>query len=324
MFKVLSIDGGGIRGVIPAVILEYLEEKTGKPISELFDLIVGTSTGGILAAGLAVPTTGKKPKFSATDLLALYADRGSEIFARSFWDGVTSAGGLADAQYNEKALEKLLAQYMGDATLATCLKPIVLTSYDIEKRQPYFFKTSKAKKFKDRNHYLRDAARATSAAPTFFEPEVVPSMAQRSTRRVLVDGGVFVNNPSMCAFTEAFEAGATPEKLMMVSLGTGVATRKLPYDKAKDWGLLQWVRPIISVMMDGQADAADYHIRRLIPDLAAGKKQRYFRFDTQLDLALDDMDAAHAANIEALKAEARQIIDGQGKEFTRLLTLLKS
>jgi patatin-like phospholipase/acyl hydrolase len=322
MYKVLSIDGGGIRGVIPAVLLDHLEQNTGKPICEMFDLIVGTSTGGILAAGLTVPGAAGKPKFSATDLLALYADRGKEIFARSFWDGVTSGWGIADAQYNEAPLEKLLGQYMGKATLTDCLKPVVLTSYDIEQRQPYFFKTSKALRSKDRNHLLKDAARATSAAPTFFEPEVVPSRASRSTRRVLVDGGVFMNNPSMCAFTEAFKAGETTETIMMLSLGTGVATRKIPFDDAKDWGLLEWVRPVISVMMDGQADASDYHLRQLIPDVESGAKQRYFRFDTELDLALDDMDAAHAANIQALKNEANQILKDQSVEFKRLLKLL--
>ena len=170
MFNVLSIDGGGIRGVIPAVLLKHIEEKVGKRVADIFDLIVGTSTGGILAAGLTVPKRDGTPKFSAEDMLALYADRGREIFDRSFWRGITSAGGALDEQYDHKPLEKILKEYLGDSTLKDCIVPIVLTSYDIEKRQPYFFKTRRAREKKDRNHYLRDAARATSAAPTYFEP----------------------------------------------------------------------------------------------------------------------------------------------------------
>ena len=98
MYRILSIDGGGIRGVIPAVLLAEMEKRTERPVSELFDLIAGTSTGGILAAGLSVPDLANPavPKFTAGRLLALYEKRGEEIFSRSFWDGVSSVGGLDD------------------------------------------------------------------------------------------------------------------------------------------------------------------------------------------------------------------------------------
>lgn len=323
MFKVLSIDGGGIRGVIPAFLLQHLEDETGEWISDLFDLIVGTSTGGILAAGLTVPKEGGQPKFSASDMLDLYTRRGNEIFSRSFWRGVTSIAGSLDEQYDHKPLEKLLKEYLGNATLADCLKPVVITSYDIERRHPYFFKTRRAREKKDRNHYLRDAARATSAAPTYFEPEVVKSMARNPTRRVLVDGGVFVNNPAMSAYAEARATGHAGDDILVVSLGTGTATRKIPYEEAKDWGALGWIRPIIGVMMDGQADAADHQLRQLLPDEESRDGQRYFRLDTKLDLALDDMDAANAANIRALKDEAGQILDERTAEIARLVKLLK-
>jgi hypothetical protein len=147
-------------------------------------------------------------------------------------------------------------------------------------------------------------------------------MAQNPTRRVLVDGGVFVNNPSLCAWVEAQTMAEDPDDVLVVSLGTGVATRKIAYEDAKDWGAVGWIRPIISVMMDGGADAADFHLRQLLPDKRQPEKQRYFRFDTQLDLALDDMDAANAGNIRALQQEAAQIIEDQGDEFDRLIALL--
>lgn len=320
MYKVLAIDGGGIRGVIPGAILDHLEQKLGRPIADMFDLIVGTSTGGILAAGLTVPKGNGQPKLSAADMLKLYAERGDEIFSRSFWDGLTSLNGLSDELYSEKPLEKLLKAYLGDAKLTDCIKPVVITSYDIERREPYFFKTTRARESRDRNHLLRDVARATSAAPTYFSPAPVKSLAARPTRRVLVDGGVFVNNPGLVGYIEAAAMGHAPGDIMVMSLGTGVATRPVPYEKAKDWGALGWVRPIISVMMDGQADSADYHLRMLLPGKNA--RQRYFRFDTELDLALDDLDAANSGNIAALKSEAAQIIDSQKSELNRLKSLL--
>ena len=118
------------------------------------------------------------------------------------------------------------------------------------------------------------------------------------------DGGVFVSNPGMSACAEAAAMRRSPDEMLMVSLGTGVSTRKIPFDDAKDWGLLGWVRPVISIMMDGEADAADYQLRQFLPDVDAGDGQRYFRFDTRLDLALDDVDAAAAGNIANLQREA--------------------
>lgn len=255
-------------------------------------------------------------------MLELYTERGGEIFNRSFWRGVTSVAGAFDESYDHKPLEKILKEYLGDVTLADCIVPAVITSYDIERREPYFFKTGKAKQSVNRNHYLRDAARATSAAPTFFEPAIVKSLSKRPIRRVLVDGGVFTNNPAMCAYAEALSFGAKPDDVLVVSIGTGVATRKIPYEDAKDWGALNWAKPIIGVMMDGQADSADYHLRMLLPDEATDDAQRYFRFDTELDLALDDMDAANAGNIQNLKDEAAEILEKHQNELERLVQKL--
>lgn len=322
MFRVLAMDGGGIRGVIPAAVLTHIESLTGTHPADLFDLVVGTSTGGIIAAGIAAPKDGGSPKFSAADMLNLYVERGHEIFDRSFWRGITTLGGFGDEQYDHRPLERILKKYLGDTTLADCLVPIVVTSYDIERREPYFFKTVRAQDSKDRNHYLRDVARATSAAPTYFEPAVVKSMARNPTRRVLVDGGVFVNNPALCGWIEAQTMADDPADVLVVSLGTGIATRKIPYEDAKGWGAAGWVRPIISVMMDGASDAADFHLRQVLPDKEQPERQRYFRFDTELELALDDMDAANRGNIRNLQQEAAQIIEDQAEELERLAALL--
>lgn len=322
MYKILSVDGGGIRGVIPAVILQEIEAKTGKKCSDLFDLLVGTSTGGIIAAGLTVPDTKGKPKYSATQMLEIYEKFGREIFDRSFWKGVTSLGGLADEQYSEKRLEELLQSYFKDTKLTDCLKPLILTSYDIERRQPYFFKTRQAADDKTRNHFLRDATRATSAAPTYFEPEEVNTAPKTTTKRALIDGGVFANNPAMVAYSEAIATGINPKDILMVSIGTGGTNRPVKFEDAKDWGLLGWIRPLLGIMMDGTADSTSFHLNLLLPGADKGAKQRFFRFDTELDKALDDLDAAQTGNINALKAEAGDILTDQKTEMTRLIKLL--
>lgn len=322
-YKILSIDGGGIRGVIPAMLLVEIEERMKKPVSSLFDLIAGTSTGGILAAGLTTPENQSvyEPKFKASDLLGLYEERGKDIFARSLWDGITSGWGLSDERYPSDNIEEVLNEYFGDIELKDVLTEILVTSYEIEERHPYFFKSSRAKSDPvERNHFLRDVARATSAAPTYFEPAKIPTVSGSSDARIryLVDGGVFANNPAMCAFAEAIRLGKSLDDIILVSLGTGVGIRPIDYDKAKDWGLIRWAKPVIDVMMDGGADAVDYQLEQML--LPA--KSQYYRFNTRLREALDDMDAANRANINALKRDAEHIIRTNGAELDALCTAL--
>lgn len=322
MFKVLSIDGGGIRGVIPARLLVELEALVGCRTAEMFDLIVGTSTGGILAAGLAVDAGHGKAPYAADALLELYVERGGEIFSRSMWQRVASFEGLADEKYPAGNLEKILEEYLGDAALRDVQKPVVLTAYEIEERAPYFFKTGRAG-LPGRDHRLCDACRATSAAPTYFEPARVTSIDEARQTRSLVDGGVFVNNPGMCAYAEAIEMGNSPGDILVVSLGTGIATRPILYEDAKDWGPIGWVQPIIGIMMDGSADAADFQLRQLLPGADAGTGQRYFRFDKELTIARDDLDDASRGNIRLLQDEAASIIDAEAAALKRLVPLLR-
>ncbi len=322
---ILSLDGGGIRGLISAKILAEIEELSGRPIHQLFDLIVGTSTGGILAAGLARPRSGRAGPVPARELVELYSKRGREIFSRSFWKGITSLGGYSDEKYDAVPLENILRKMLRNTELKDTVADIVVTSYDIERRKPYLFKTRKARaKQLGRNHLLRHVARATSAAPTYFEPFLLDKSQWdgEKKRRVLIDGGMFANNPTMIALSEAQYSGADMKDIVLCSVGTGMHDRKIPYEEAKDWGPVGWVKPAISVMMDGMSDSADYHAQLLLPG-SKSSRQRYFRFDICLgDDALDDLDAADGANVNALLRKADEIIQKQRKELRRLVKLL--
>ena len=205
----LSLDGGGIRGLISARILEEIETRAGKGIHQLFDLIVGTSTGGILAAGLARPMNGKDGPVPARELVELYCKNGGKIFHRSFWDRLGDFL-FGDEKYDVEPLERILKQRLGDTELKCTVPDIVVTSYDIESREPYLFKTRTAREDKDRNHPLRVVARATSAAPTFFEPLLLG----KGEGRALIDGGVFASNPSMTALAEAVSSGAKLDEIL--------------------------------------------------------------------------------------------------------------
>src|ERR1041385_5183460 len=188
-FRVLCIDGGGIRGIIPAVILAEIERQTGRPIHQLFDLIAGTSTGGILALALVKPGKGRRPQYTAEDVIRLYETQGRRIFSRSLLHRVVSLDGLADKKYQTGPVEKVFQQFFGDDWLSEALTPVMITSYDIQSRDAFFFRSYRAEDNREKYDYLmRDVARATSAAPTYFEPELIK---KRKDAYALIDGGVF-------------------------------------------------------------------------------------------------------------------------------------
>ncbi len=126
--KILSLDGGGIRGIITATILAEIEDRTKRPISSLFDLIAGTSTGGILALGLAMPNNGK-PRYSARDLVQLYEDKGGRIFSHSLCHEIRSLWGLREERYPSNGIEAVLDEYFGTARLSESLTNLIITSY---------------------------------------------------------------------------------------------------------------------------------------------------------------------------------------------------
>ncbi|MCK4803316.1 MAG: patatin-like phospholipase family protein, partial [Spirochaetes bacterium] len=230
--RILSIDGGGIRGLIPAKVLaaveQKLQEKTGNKnahIADFFDLISGTSTGGLLTCIYLCPGLNgsrDRPRFSAEEAVRLYMERGDRIFDLSLWQRIRSAGGLRDEKYSADAFEETLEDYFGDLRLSDLLKPCLITAYDIKRRCTVFFTQHDAKRMETRDFFLKDVARATSAAPTYFEAAKIKSLAD--VPYPLIDGGVFANNPAICAYIEVrrkFKKRPIIKKIAMLSLGTG-------------------------------------------------------------------------------------------------------
>jgi patatin-like phospholipase/acyl hydrolase len=282
--KVLAIDGGGIRGLIPALVLAEIERRAGRPIGELVDLIAGTSTGSIIACALAKPDP-----LPAERIARLYVEEGPKIFDRSLLKRITSVGGYIDERYDATGLVDVLRRWLGDARLADARPPLLLTAYDLERRRALFLGRGD-------DMSMVDAAHASSAAPSYFEPVQVNGAT-------LVDGGVFATNPAVCAYAKA--AGRLE---LLVSLGTGEHTRPLSFETVRDWGQLQWARPILDVVFDGTADAVDLQLSALLGEA-------YVRLQTQLDRASDDLDDASARNLAALRAEAEELIAERSRDI---------
>lgn len=316
---ILSIDGGGIRGIIPATILVYLEkalrDKTNNPalkIGDVFDLIAGTSTGGILASLYLAPGDDGHPKYSAEEALKLYVDHGQRIFHRTLLKRIESLDGVVDEKYSAESLYDLLREYFGNMLLSQFVKPSLITSYDITARQAVFFTSWDARGFDGSNFFVRDVARATSAAPTYFEPAHIQSKDERFW--TLVDGGMFANNPALCAYAEALKIPfhqALPGKdkcqprgakdMLLVSLGTGCVEKPYTFDHFKRAGAIKWLEPVIDILMSGNSDTVAYELKQLYSTLEGADKNDYYRIEPGLLEASSQMDDAGAENIVHLR-----------------------
>ncbi|MDN5248393.1 MAG: CBASS cGAMP-activated phospholipase [Wolbachia endosymbiont of Tyrophagus putrescentiae] len=285
---ILSVDGGGIRGIIPAIILAEIEKRTRKPIAEIFDLMSGTSTGGIVAAGLCTR------KYSANDLVNLYEEYGPYIFKSSFWRR-SIASWLHGAQYSYQNIEKILDKYFGEITLADVSTKLLLTSYDINNNCPFFFKSWR----EDRNFVkLKDALRATTAAPTYFTPKYLKINQEK---RVLIDGGVFANNPAACSYASGKRLFSNDD-IIILSIGTGRANRSIKYANSRRLGKIGWVKPLLHVMFASSLDAVNYQLDQVIGD-------KYLRIQSQLKIAALEIDNITDENIKYLKQEAQTMIE---------------
>jgi uncharacterized protein len=299
-FKVLAVDGGGIRGIIPALLLAAIEDQTKRRICESFDLIAGTSTGGIIALGLAKPDPEGHVEKSATDIVRLYEEEGDVIFPPSIMHRL-HVGAVRGAKYNPHGIDLTLQKYFGQTRLKDALKPVLVPSYDIEKQTPIFFKSWRARTDPSYDFFMRDVARATSAAPTYFPPARI-STSDPLDYYALIDGGVVAGNPALCAYAEAVrmvrESDADPAGIVVVSLGTGELRNPLRYDRAYNLGQLGWAQPIIDIVLQGSNDTVDYQLQQLLQ--TGGAMRAYFRFQLDLSRGTGEMDDASTIHLKQL------------------------
>ncbi|HEV2315197.1 MAG TPA: patatin-like phospholipase family protein [Candidatus Acidoferrales bacterium] len=290
--KVLAIDGGGIRGIIPAVILGELQKRIGKDLWQTFDLIAGTSTGGIIALGIG--TQGNKgAPYSASELLDLYVQNGPAIFRKTFF---TPARQLILPKYSPDALEATLRKFFQDTELQTALTPLLISSYDLQGQLPFFFKSHRIATDPSYNWKVTEVARATSAAPTFFPPL---HLTKSNQDYALVDGGVFVNNPSMAAYAEARTLYPDAAQMVIVSVGTGDRQDQITYASARQWGLLGWAKQIVPVLMDSVSEAVDYELGCL-PGCAYYRLQVPWEKLQRASSAMDDVTPENLANLQSV------------------------
>ncbi len=333
---ILSLDGGGIRGIISCIILKYIEEQlqqkdnANAKLGDYFDLIAGSSTGGILASVLLFPDEKGKAKFSIQKAFELYSEKGEDIFHVSLWEKLINPFGLFNEKISQDELEKHLHEFFGGLELKNFIKPSLITAYDIENRHAKIFNSINAQAATD-NFFVRDICRATSAAPTYFQPARIKSMYGQVLS--LIDGGLFANNPALCAYAEARkmpfgEIFNTSEKpnypvvndMMLVSVGTGTEMKTYPYKKLENAGKIKWISPIIDILFSSNAETVDYQLTQMFGALGKRNQKNYYRINPSLKNASPEMDNVKKQNMEALIQAGLSYID-ENKEILNQIVL---
>lgn len=328
--RILSLDGGGIRGIITCVILKYIEEQLQQldhpnaKLGDYFDLIAGSSTGGLLAAILLYPDNSNNARFSVQEALDLYAKKGDDIFNVGFWEHIINPFGLFNEKISQKNLENQLEEVFGDLELNDFIKPSLITSYDICQRKAKFFTSHDAKELLQ-NFYVKDLCRATSAAPTYFEPAKIKSLyGQEFT---LIDGGVYANNPALCAYAEArkikFSKLLNDEEkinypsindMIIVSVGTGTVLKSYQFKDFENAGKIKWITPLIDILLSSNVETVDYHLKKMYETLGPRNSQNYHRLMPSLKNASPEMDDTSKKNIyELIQAGLAYVEQNQGE-----------
>lgn len=352
--RILSLDGGGIRGVIPATVVEYIEEQIKKKknnpnarIADYFDMIVGTSTGGLLTCFYLKPNpeSGEdqpSTQYPASKALEVYTKEGYDIFNNSkyfSWFGFRQIWNAT--QYNPAYLEGALQKYFKesdgetDMMLDKMVKPCTVTTYNMNKKSSMFLRSTDADRTDDPREYkVWEALRSTSAAPTYFPPAEIHNYAKPVTplnKLYNLDGGVFANNPTICAYSEARNMNfidrevnrPNASQMLILSIGTGGGNFELePLQTSKKWWVIKWAKSVPNIMMDGSIDTTDYQLKQIYQTLNEEHQDSYLRVDVpkdDRDMYSADMADAGPENIDNLKKAGKLTLDKYKKQLDNFI-----
>ena len=324
-FRILSIDGGGIRGMIPAMFVAEIEKRlriaTGKAdsyISDYFDMIAGTSTGGILACFYLYNHNGIR--FDAVKAIDLYEKYGATVFPKRFFRFFIR---LFDSLYPDKGIDSVLMRTFGESKLSEAPCNSAIMAYDISARKAVIFTAEAARKDKNRDYLLRDIARATSAAPTYFR--VAKATSIDDVPSYLIDGGIYANDPTICAMIEARKTlfrypNTFPriKNMYIVSLATGQTAKPYRYEQAKRWGVINWAIPVIDMLQSSSAEVVSYQVSSLFD--SEGCSDQYIRIMPELYKVSHRIDDASPDNIACIKESGARCIEANSALIDKIVS----
>ncbi|KAH0695572.1 hypothetical protein KY290_013930 [Solanum tuberosum] len=334
---ILSIDGGGIRGIIPGTILAFLESKLQEldgpnaRIADYFDVVAGTSTGGLVTTMLTAPNKDNRPLYVAKDINNFYMEHGPKIFPQNsrnnFMKKMLNLFG--GPKYDGKYLRSLVRSELGNLTMKQTLTHTLIPTFDIKRLQPIIFTTTDARASVSKNARLSDVSLGTSAAPTYFPVHYFETKDGQGKIRTfdLVDGGVAANNPTLLAITHIsreimtrrlkYEDMKTVDckKMLVLSLGAGTGKNKEKYNAAtaSKWGLLSWMynhgaTPLLDIFTDAITDIVDIHVSTMFQSLH--NQKNYLRIQ-------NDSMIGEAASVDISTIENMQTLVQTGKDLLK-------
>ena len=329
-FRILCIDGGGLRGVIPLQVIKSIENITKQPIHKTFDLVAGTSTGGLLTCALTFgdidSTVGNTRKYSLDEIQEIYVKRGKEIFPKygRIKSSYNALKKWIRPEYNPNSLQNILVEYFGENRITSCLKPIFIASFNIHRNIPIFFTTREATLQEEKNANLFEVCRATSAAPTYFPSY---SFNYDSENIICIDGGIIMNNPSIGALIEVLgnsdykhykvnERKLDLKNIAILSLGTGRSKKNLNSIESHKWGRKDWIKPVIDISTAGPVKVTHNQISTLFQ--ASGLEKNYLRVDIDIDEIHSEMSDSSEQTINYLLREAKSQITNNHTLRTKL------
>ncbi|CAI9282964.1 unnamed protein product [Lactuca saligna] len=333
LITVLSIDGGGIRGIIPGVILEYLESQLQEldgdeaRLVDYFDVIAGTSTGALITVMLTAPDENNQPFYAAKGIVPFYLENAPKIFKQiggPFAGIIKLLKALIGPKYNGKYLTTLVTGLLGTLKLSQTLTNVVIPTFDIRDMQPVVFSSYQVTREPTTDALLSDICLGTSAAPTYLPAHYF----QNGDREFnLIDGGVAANNPSLVAIGEVTRQVMKEDpnfvpispldygRYLVISLGTGTEKQPPIYDAktAAKWGVLGWMvnngsAPLIDSFQQASADLVVFHNNVVFE--ALNSTDSYLRIqDETLTGDLASVDVATTQNLNNLVNVGKALLD---------------
>ncbi len=322
--RILILEGGGLSGIISSEILVYLENKSGKPISKLFDIIGGTSIGALQAATLTVPDVMNKPKYSATDMLSIIENSANKVLKINLINFVLSGFGLYAPLFDTTSYTNLLIEYFGDIQLSQLLTNVLITGYDSNSHQVMFFKSRKSET-NQKNFLLNSLIGGVTAIPDIMPPQRIANIASINNESYdISDASFIINNPIIATLLYADSLYPENEKII-VFLGLGLDQKE---HKS------QFITPHLHIVdrLNMYYDMRWAHDKLLLSYLDTfGKlnifglsQKRVFFIDEILDSGYGNELMPSKNNITYFKMIGNKIITTHKKELDNLIELLTS
>ena len=316
VIRVLALDGGGVRDLVSLEVLRYIEDRADRPISELFDAVIGTSTGAISATALLLTKDNGQPRYAVEDLIELYGEVMSEVFHTPWSHRVLTLDGLLGPRFPNREKYRLARQVYGNVAFGELLKPTMLLAHSLTDQDLVIFENWQAQ---ESSYYVAPLVVAVTSAPTVFP--TVRLQGETDPLGDFVDGGVVANDPAMVGLLRSLRAQPNVE-VVLVSIGLGELPLKFGTLTGPRSGELDWSVPLIDILLEGHIRLTSKWLHEL-SQLSSAQGLHYYRFDAPLPEGKGSWIDPSSENITFLKGLRQSIVETEMTSLDQVIELRK-